>query len=1117
MAETPTTPADIAPQEGEGSHTGLLAGGIALFLIVMGLFGGLSYGFYRCGATWEGLGFFLGLVALFAGLLSSPQGWFGKSVMYALFGIGVVGTGVETVLRANQFGFATEQTLRPLGAMVVLLIILALLMLAWKRSFFGKCNGRIMFSLWLISILGAYFVFLFEQDKYPMGIDLAGGTELIYRLDYSQTQRNIVDATRRLQAERTKDPNSKETRDLMNQVSTLEASIKAAPDKAAEVVRRRIDPTGTKGIPVTTYGADKERLRIQLPRATLEEVKRIKNAIETQGRLTFHIVPTDQQVIEETKKSKTKMYADPNSGKEYELKIIKTPKQYSEKVEFNEEPVVIERLPGMDGSKITLAMARRSTESAGWEIGVRFSPQGQVEFGDMTGKNVQKRMAINLDGTVYSAPTIQEAIHGECRISGRFDQEEAEKLAAVLTAGSLPAEVKYENEFTVGPTLGREQIASGMQATVIGTVAVIAFMLIYYRLSGVIAAFCTALNIIMLLGAMGFFKATLTLPGIAGIVLTLGMSVDANVLILERMREEYNRGRSLRLAVSHGFDRALLTIIDCNLTTLISGIVLYYMGTGPVRGFAVTLSIGILTTLFCNLWVNGVIMEWLVSREAFAKLNMMQFFKTTHIDFMGWRRVWYTITGSMVLVSLVLLVVFSNRLYDVDFAGGTLVQFNFAPGKGQEDEVVKKKMADEVEPAVRKRVQNLVAQLKASLAGTAPQPEAAPKAGEAAAKTEEAGTAARTGEPSNALMEKRIAEIEKSMENFYLQPQAFGAPTKGCYQSFRVTTRATDPGIIEQVDQELLAAFKDELEPPAVTVNDKAIQMRLYESASLTPEAAQARIRAAIGEAARDSVNQDFQDALLALNVSTPETSGGYAVANLTPLPADPKVRDKVAHALELVKVEGRAGGPISLKNSFGAQVAGEMWRDSLLALIVANIGVFIYLWFRFEFSGAWGFGAIVALIHDVIIAAGAVVVANLVLHMSILIDLNIIAALLTIVGFSVNDTIVVFDRIREVKAAHPTRNYEDIVNEAVNATLSRTILTSLTVILADLSLLIFGGPTIRGLAWTLLVGFTVGTYSSIFIASPLMIWWYRHFGAAPIAASAPKQQRTDAPSGAEV
>jgi preprotein translocase subunit SecF len=270
-------------------------------------------------------------------------------------------------------------------------------------------------------------------------------------------------------------------------------------------------------------------------------------------------------------------------------------------------------------------------------------------------------------------------------------------------------------------------------------------------------------------------------------------------------------------------------------------------------------------------------------------------------------------------------------------------------------------------------------------------------------------------------------------------------------------------------------------------------------------------------EWARESANQDIKDALLALDVATTEKAGGYLNVTLAPVRGDAKAKEKVFAVVETARIEGRAGGAISRQTTFGAQVAGEMWRDAIIALIIANLGIFMYLWFRFEFSGGWGFGAIMAVIHDASVAAGAVIVANL-LGWPILIDLNTVAALLTIIGFSVNDTVVIFDRIREVKAAHPTRTYEDIVNEAVNATLGRTVLTTTTVLLANISLLVFGGPTIRGLAFTLLIGFIVGTYSTVFIASPLMIWWYRRFGSG----QAPLPTRTTRPTeeaaaGAEV
>lgn len=986
-----------------GQITMLVPAALAIFTLALGVFGGLSYGFYSFGSSWTGLAFLTGLFVML-GVMSSSL-----------------------------------------------------------KKFFGKFSGRLMFAFWLIAILGAYFVFLFQKDMYPMGIDLAGGTELIYRLDYTQADINIQKTQEAAKAAKAKDADSKEARQLQEQVLMMDRNKGEAPEKAAEVVRRRVDPTGTKGIPVTTYGSDKQRLRIQLPRATMEEVNNIKKAIETQGRLTFHIVTDNQSMKDEVMSSPTGLSKDGF----YIKKEIRKQRQFGNAGDAEVTPIVINRVPGMDGSKITYATASHSQEGIGYEINVTFNPAGAVEFGQLTEQNKKKQMAIMLDGTVHSAPVIQEAIYERCRISGNFTQKEAEELAGILQAGSLPAEVKYENEFTVGPTLGREQIDSGMLATAIGTVVVISFMLVYYRLSGLIASLCTILTVVMLMGAMGFFKATLTMPGIAGIVLTLGMAVDANVLILERMREELERGRSVRLAVSQGFDRAFLTIIDCHVTTIISGVVLYYLGTGPVRGFAVSLTMGIMITLFCNLWLNWIIMEWLVSRDAIVNINMMQLFKKSNYDFMKYSKPAMIFTGLTALVSLV-LVVTAKDLYDVDFTGGTLMQFNLAAGKGKTDEEMKRKIHAELIPAVDKKAADLLAKV-----------------------------------------DKKSVEVTTQ--------SAGSADEKGAYRSFTVTTQVTDAAVVDIMSKEILEQFKADLEPPAIVIGESNILVRFDKNKGVTADAVTKRLTDAKVDMAKELANREISSALNEVKINKVEDKGTYLEAELVGLPIDPTQKSKVASAIESARIDDRAGGPITRKNSFGSQVAGEMFRDAIFALILANLGVFIYLWFRFEFSGAWGFGAIMALIHDTMVAAGAVAVAHM-LGFPIKIDLNIVAALLTIVGFSVNDTMVVFDRIREVKAAHPTRQYEDIVNEAVNATLSRTFLTAATVILADLALLIFGGPTIRGLAWTLLVGFIVGTYSSVFIASPLMIWWYRRFGGDKRnTTAAPKPVKSDAPAGAQI
>jgi len=1032
-----------------GQLTTLIPATLGLFIITLGLFGGMSYGaFYFMGEhnTWAATGFFVGLIAMLFVMVSA------------------------------------------------------------LKNFFQKFTSRIIFAMWLIALLGSYAFYLFERSAYPMGIDLAGGSELVYVLDYTAANRNIDSAYRVLQEEQGKDPNSQKTIEARSLYETLVSAKDSAADKAAEVVRKRVDPSGTKGIPVTTLGTDKQRLRIQLPKATTEEVNRVKEAIRTQGRLTFHIVTNEQSALDALRgKPGGTSYVDPSTKIEYVVKEIIEKGEVSG--EEKKQPIIVKQIPDMDGSQVIWAGAERNPKSQYHQISVRFSSQGGVEFNRLTSSNIHKQMAVVLDGVAHTAPTIQEAISNQCQISGNFTGPRAEQLAGILTAGSLPAEVVLDSDYTVGPTLGREQIRSGMVATIIAAVLVIGFILWYYRLAGAIAAFCTVLNTILLLGAMGFFKATLTLPGIAGIVLTLGMSVDANVLILERIREELGRGRSLRLAIGHGFDRAFLTIIDCHVTTIISGMVLYYLGTGPVRGFAVTLTIGIIATLFTNLWLNWIIMEWLVTRDALANLNMMEMFKTPRFDFMKYRKPALIFTGATAALSAILfLATPDQRKYDVDFTGGTLLQFNFRPGSAKDEQQVR----DIVERDVRSKVAGKADEVKGKLKAEQQDLKtklAALKSGGNAAMTE-----VNSMETRIEGYEDRIQHVEQSMKNFDLVTQGFNKPeTANNYRRFTVTTRITEPQLIEAVDVAIVQVFGKDLEPPAIELAKGAdnkvesILVRFEPTATPNTDKVRSELKSKALKASTERTNEAIAADLAGLTINKVESKDGYVVAEVKApsTDSDPNRAEKVAKAIEVLKLDNRAEGAISRKNGFGAQVAGDMKWQALAALILANLGVGAYLWFRFEFSGAWGFGAIVALVHDVLIAVGAVMIA-IWLGFPILINLNIVAALLSIIGFSVNDTIVTFDRIREVKAAHPTRSYEEIVNEAVNETLGRTVLTTLTVMLATVSLLIFGGPTIKDLAFTLLVGFIAGVYSSVFIAAPLMIWWYRTFGGGkPMADSA--------------
>lgn len=1008
------------------------------------------------------------------------------------------------------------------------------------RGLFADYTGKMVFIMGLCGVMGGYFWFMVGNNIYPMGIDLAGGTELIYRLEYRDLERRISDAQKRLNYlqghsgetdDQTKKPIDKQMVDRQTlMLHDLEESKTSAPDRATEVVRKRVDPTGTKGIPITKFGED--RIRIQLPKASPEDVDRIKRAILTQGRLSFHSVSEDAEIIDKTKRSPNKEWG------EYVYKEIWELDPYDpqgRKIKKGE--VVLFRTPEMEGSGITSAYASRS-EQGGYKIQLHFDAAAAARFEEVSGRFLHKRLAIVLDGTCYLAPTIQSQISDQCQITGSFTKEQAEEISGVLTSGSLPAEVVMDSEFVVGPTLGHEQIDSGIFATLIGAGAVAAFMFLYYRTAGFISIINLGVLLSVMLGALGFFKATMTLPGIAGILLNLGMAVDANVLIYERLREELARGRNMRQAVSMGFDRAFVVILDSQLTTLISGVILYWIGTGPVRGFAVTLSIGVLVTLFSNVWVCHQIFLWLVSKDALESLAMMQFFKVTNIDFMGQRKKWMGLSAVAILAAIVGFIYLGpvqQKIYDVDFTGGTLVQFNFSPKLEPTDEEVKAAVEKELRPHLRTRVEEIVKKLKELEASGKTGAELKAIVAKELPSIDRASFGMLT-ELNKKQLDDELESLESVLKNYEeseFTAQSFGVPVdaaKGRYRSFTLTTRFTDHAVVQALDEELHKLFGAKMEPPSVETAENGLRLRIAPEAQEVSEAAvQKTIMDQISSLSALRENEELRPQLSVLKVSgeQQETYGNdykRPFVMLSPLPVDSAKREKLVEVLattkftyekDKTKIELRAEGPISRKSTFGPQVALEMFLSAIFAVLASLLAIFAYVWFRFEFSPAWGFGALMATLHDPLLCVGAACLVTATGFFPVLLNLDIIAAILTVIGYSVNDTIVVFDRIREVKTAHPTRDLGEIINEAVNATLSRTVLTSLTALITMVALLVFGGPTIRDLAFTLTVGIVVGTYSSIFIASPLMLWWVRTYGAGRTAAPAKAKETKEDDSAA--
>ncbi|MCY3869266.1 MAG: protein translocase subunit SecD [Gemmatimonadetes bacterium] len=571
----------------------------------------------------------------------------------------------------------------------------------------------------------------------------------------------------------------------------------------------------------------------------------------------------------------------------------------------------------------------QSFENAGQPI-VNFTTtsQGVRLFGRVTGANVGERMAIILDDQVYSAPTIRSKIsQGSGIIEGTGTVEEAKDLAIVLRAGALPADVNIVEDRTVGPSLGRDSIEQGRNAALIGLAIVIVFMVIYYGFSGLVADLALVLNLVFVMAILAAFQGTLTLPGIAGIILTIGMAVDANVLILERIREELRAEKTLRVAIENGYARAVQTIVDANVTTIITAIVLYQYGTGPIKGFALTLMIGIISSMFTAIFVTRTIYDTIVARQVNPRLSIgrLRVFGDTSINFLGVRRGAFILSAVLILFGLGSTVTKGGYNLGIDFAGGTLLELHFDPP-------------------------------------------------------------ASVGDIRQSLGDVRVEDQSMDLRNSEIKE--FG------------------------------------------TVND--ILIRVEEEAEGT----------AIADAIKTRLKSDFAG----------------------------NIQDETEW--------------LRRQEAVGPKIGEELKNNAVYAILVAMILIIIYVWWRFR-QIEFGIAAVIALFHDVMITLGIFSVLNWE------ISLAIVAALLTIVGYSLNDTIVVYDRIREDIKLYRRDTFSNVINRAINECLNRTVLTSGTTMLVVLSLIFLGGEVIRDFAFALLIGVIVGTYSSAFVASPIVVEWH--------------------------
>ena len=591
----------------------------------------------------------------------------------------------------------------------------------------------------------------------------------------------------------------------------------------------------------------------------------------------------------------------------------------------------------LDGGVVTDARVSYGNTGGNPSVSMSMNAEGANIWARLTKDNIGKQVAIVLDGMVYSYPTVNSEISGgSSEISGNFTLEEAEDLANVLKSGKLPAPATIIQEQVVGPSLGAESINAGLISFVIAFILVLIYMVLFYQGAGLVADIALLVNVLFLFGTLVSFGAVLTLPGIAGLVLTLGMAVDANVIIYERIKEELRAGKGLSKAVADGYKNAYSAIIDGQFTTFLTGLVLFFFGSGPVQGFATTLIIGIITSVLTSVFITRIIFDDRIVKGkniTFDNKVTRNFLQNTHVDFLGKKKIAYIVSGALILISLVSIFT-KGFTYGVDFTGGRTYVVRF-------DSPV---TAEEVRAAA-------------------------------------------------------IAEFDGAVE-----VKQFGGESQ-----MKVTTQYL-------VENESTDA-------------DAEVESKLYNALK------------------------------------------GFFATELT--------------FAEFTSTLDNPNGIIS-SDKVGPTIANDITRDAIIAVIIAIFVIFAYIAIRFR-GWTWGLGGVTGLAHTALIVIGFFSLFSGILPFSLDIDQTFIAAILTIIGYAINDTVVIFDRIREYKELHPKADFRQNVNEALNSTLSRTMNTSLTTLITMLAIAIFGGEVIRGLAVALILGIIIGTYASIFIATPIM------------------------------
>lgn len=889
-------------------------------------------------------------------------------------------------------------------------------------------------------------------DAISFAIDLAGGTNLVYQVQ--------------------KDPADK----------SAEGNVDSAlMDRLVAAISRRINPAGTKEVVVRRVGAD--RVEVIIPGANPAAVEDTKRQMTKLGNLEFHIIANPQdheRLIARAKASAANrvvvdgkvigMWRPIAKGREAQFVSSSSAVTRLQKGSKDVYEVLLDVEPDT-AKQVTGKYLRRSfvtsDETGSIAVGFQFNGIGEQLFGRLTGRNLptrdgrQKQLAIVLNNEVQQAPGIREQIFGNGIING-MKPDEVEATVTLLNSGALPCEISESpvSEFSISPTLGSDVKSKGFLALWVSALAVVIFMGAYYRLAGLIANFAMLLNLLFIVASMSAVSAAFSLPGLAGLVLSAGMAVDANVLIYERIREETARGASLRMAINNGFDKAFTAIFDSNITTLITAIILYVIGSEQVKGFAISLFIGLVMNLYTAVFISRLILEVLERGRVINKLNMSQWIGVTNIDFVG--KQFIATTASVILVAVGLVVFFArgSRSYDIDFTGGSMVSMQFTEKQNVDD--VRKKLETSFKTG------NLTLE-ELSIAG----------------QTGEDGRRFRLRTPNEGDTTRSDAEVLKTISDTF--PNSL---TRVTLPTFEVTPISKSAPVAGKTADEQMS-FDD----PYAGGTQAAL--------TFSGEVGPATIERYIGDAFKE-LNHAAVEGLFVVE----GTSGSGLDAKSGQVQLFDKILVKVLPIVPQADVEKAiqsvqstlANSPIFDEvTTFASSVASETKQQAVLAVVFSIIAILIYVWFRFE-NWSFGLAAVTALVHDVLVSLAMVAIcsslattplAGPLMLMDFKINMSMIAAFLTIVGYSLNDTIVIFDRLREVRGKSPEITRE-MINSTVNQTLSRTLLTAFTVLVSVLLLYILGGEGIHGFAFCMVIGSIAGTYSTVYIASPLVLYFAR-------------------------